>query len=133
MMMICKHSINLLVANHFLLANVVANVAKISHICDLFDEFASKNWSQIFASIFASKNRTRKAPENTDICDHGGRKYLQICHQDFSIDFFHIAHCDHHCIPHGPHLHSSTVITLGDDPGGRYTRIWVPWDPYWPC
>ena len=55
------------------------------------------------------------------------------CHQDFSIDFFHIAHCDRHCIPHGPHLHSSTVITLGDDPGGRYTRIWVPWDPYWPC
>ena len=48
---------------------------QISHICDLFDEFASKNWSQIFASIFASKNRTRKAPENTDICDLGGRKY----------------------------------------------------------
>ena len=85
MMMICKQSKTLLIANHFLLANVVANVANIPHICDLFDEFASKNWSQIFASIFASKNRTRKAPENTDICDLGGRKYAtKIFRSNFS-------------------------------------------------
>ena len=62
-MMICKHSINLLVANHFLLANVVANGRKCSKypiFATFFDEFASKNRSQIFASIFASNKRTRK-------------------------------------------------------------------------